>query len=420
HQILTAQPHPTFGSGPNGSWLGAQTTTQRWWADPLINQSGQDRTIRTAFTHDHMSPSSHQMHGLYAGLVVEPTDSQWFAQDGTPLGNRNDGGPTSFAAVIQTANPSNSYREFCLEIADFAIVYDSNLNPINPPTFGVVALPTAVAHNGGVPGIPQPEFFSSGQNGDPGTDLIDYRNEPVGLRLGHQTSSGFVQNSGVNGDPAYSFSSTVHGDPFTRFFNAYEGDHVQIRLLQGAQTELHILNVAGVKWRAENSALNSGFVDFQHIGISEHFEPEFTIPPTPGGFSDQQVAVPNVGAASFVDHLYGFTAEDALWSGMWGILRAYKQRVAGLIPLPSNPNPGPNEVATFPGNSVCPSGAPQRNYTVVATLASSALPGGTLFYNKRFDDKDKNAILFINSTDVNAYKSGAKAPEPLILRANAG
>ncbi len=59
-------------------YCGAQRTTQRWWADPIINRSnGQDNTLRTVFTHDHMGPSSHQQHGLYAGLVIEPANSVW-------------------------------------------------------------------------------------------------------------------------------------------------------------------------------------------------------------------------------------------------------------------------------------------------------------------------------------------------------
>jgi manganese oxidase len=57
---------------------GAQRTTQRWWADPVLNTvNGKDNTLRTVFTHDHMGPSSHQQHGLYAGLVIEPANSVW-------------------------------------------------------------------------------------------------------------------------------------------------------------------------------------------------------------------------------------------------------------------------------------------------------------------------------------------------------
>ncbi|HEX8119576.1 MAG TPA: hypothetical protein VF521_20040, partial [Pyrinomonadaceae bacterium] len=81
---LTLRQHPFFGlSGQdedgNGidDWLGAQTTVQRWYADNTLNNAGQDRTLRTVFTHDHFGPSTHQQTGLYGGLVVEPKGSKW-------------------------------------------------------------------------------------------------------------------------------------------------------------------------------------------------------------------------------------------------------------------------------------------------------------------------------------------------------
>lgn len=136
---LQAKPIKFFGEGPGGSWLGAQASIQRWYADPLYNNSGfcsdnladctlidlhncadkdkavcessagfcsnngkrctldnffnclepgkskddvecntiHDRTLRTVFTHDHFGPSTHQQAGLYAGLVIEPRGSLW-------------------------------------------------------------------------------------------------------------------------------------------------------------------------------------------------------------------------------------------------------------------------------------------------------------------------------------------------------
>ena len=53
------------------------TTVQRWYADNVVNNLGEDRTLRTVFTHDHYGPSTHQHPGLYAGLVVEPKGSTW-------------------------------------------------------------------------------------------------------------------------------------------------------------------------------------------------------------------------------------------------------------------------------------------------------------------------------------------------------
>ncbi|KAF5407346.1 MAG: hypothetical protein Udaeo2_25570 [Candidatus Udaeobacter sp.] len=45
------------------SWLGAQTTVQRWYLDPLLDNSNVDRTLRTVY-HDHFGPSTHQQAGL--------------------------------------------------------------------------------------------------------------------------------------------------------------------------------------------------------------------------------------------------------------------------------------------------------------------------------------------------------------------
>ncbi|WP_194769386.1 cupredoxin domain-containing protein [Diaphorobacter caeni] len=65
-------------------YCGAQRTTQRWWADPILVRNGplagKDNTLRTVFTHDHFGPSSHQQHGLYAALVIEPANSVWRAE----------------------------------------------------------------------------------------------------------------------------------------------------------------------------------------------------------------------------------------------------------------------------------------------------------------------------------------------------
>jgi hypothetical protein len=143
--ILTAKDPPTAITAgllpgglahylcPTGIWCGAQTTIQRWYADPLLNlaqnanTSGKDRTIRTVFTHDHFGPSTHQQAGLYAALVVEPKGSQWKEpQTGTLMGTRSDGGPTSWQANIETPNVGDSYREFVFGIQDMALAYGPN------------------------------------------------------------------------------------------------------------------------------------------------------------------------------------------------------------------------------------------------------------------------------------------------------
>jgi manganese oxidase len=287
----------------NHPYCGAQRTTQRWWADPILVRSGpqanKDNTLRTVFTHDHLGPSSHQQHGLYAALVIEPANSIWqanpFDVDGdngtltakcvapslraravsagvtlepknsgssdlddavyvafairasalaialkpdaesclkvallggsdlskppvamTSTGdkqlelisprpvwqNRTDGGPTSVRATIISPtcldepgsspallgkvkpclpgrDANQTRREFGLAFADFAGVYNVALEPINPETprdvsmrrFGERQVATRAS---------RPIAISSE---DPGTQLINYRHEPLSLRI---------------------------------------------------------------------------------------------------------------------------------------------------------------------------------------------------------------------------------------------
>jgi manganese oxidase len=147
-----------------------QTTTQRWFADPILsydeNGVARDRTMRTVFTHDHFGPSSIQQHGFYSALVIEPpAEPQEEAEEAAsdeaeptdetiatahlPQVCQGEGrtgcvGPLPEAdrastvawgdermvgtrMIVQTAGDNTihpSYREFAISIADFALLYD--------------------------------------------------------------------------------------------------------------------------------------------------------------------------------------------------------------------------------------------------------------------------------------------------------
>ncbi len=58
-------------------WLGARTTIQRWFSDPIVNKELKHRGLGITFTHDHLGPSTHQQVGLYATMLTEPPDSKW-------------------------------------------------------------------------------------------------------------------------------------------------------------------------------------------------------------------------------------------------------------------------------------------------------------------------------------------------------
>jgi hypothetical protein len=346
----------------------AQTTLQRWFADATLNNNNKDRTLRTVFTHDHFGPSTHQQVGLYAGLVTEPLNSTWRnPETGTTLGGSPiDGGPTSWKADIHTQVTADSYREFLLEFADFALAYQAGygissngmVDPdpdhvINPPVRDDAGLPYLLKRPqfcpNGVDLPPCPEAVSAA---DTGTMVVNYRNEPTPHRIWNFNGVGpepgkndFPQQAaGAAGDLANVYRSNITrkdvrynkqptfyppltggvkpGDPFTPLLRAYENDKVQIRILVGAHEDSHNFTVHGVKWLKEPgtpqdtaSVNNSGYRNNQMAGISEHYE--FLMPPLPvlSGHSADFLYVPGAGT-------------DDQWNGIWGIIRAYRGTLA--------------------------------------------------------------------------------------------
>ncbi|MEL6866579.1 MAG: hypothetical protein AAFP19_19290, partial [Bacteroidota bacterium] len=238
-------PHPIWGKPasyqPNFDWNGAQTTIQRWYADPLRNNQGFDRTVRTVFTHDHFGPSTHQQAGLYAGLLVEPAQSKWYDPvTGVEMGTRSDGGPTSWQANIHvTTDIDSSYREFALEFQDIQLAYWPNSPdsirkpyPIFPEypytqaeydTFVYYAdnvyrgwRSDDAANNPFSIGAPAGgSQLITGNNA--ATYSLNYRNEPLPLRTAnpatYSSSKGFYGTPGIQGDMAHAFASIERADP---------------------------------------------------------------------------------------------------------------------------------------------------------------------------------------------------------------
>jgi hypothetical protein len=453
---LTAKPHPLGVTG-------AQTTVQRWFADDVLNNGRTDRTLRTVFTHDHFGPSTHQQVGFYQGLVIEPQGSKWrHPETGQTFGGRPDGGPTSWRADILWVNPKTnkdeSYREFLLEFSDFQLAYKKGgggtaefpfpdpANVINPPAKDEPGLPVLVQPANQCPGTnfapPCPEAVSAA---DPGTMVVNYRNEPLALRVRDPQTNGQAKDPVTQvpteaGDLSHAFRSLTTrkdpdfntqpgyvpkltldvrpGDPATPMLRAYEDDKVQVRVLVGGFEEGHNFGVQGMRWLFEPSDPNSGYRNNQMMGISEHYE--FEIPQFPRSTKEH-----------FVDYRYApGSAVDDLWNGLWGMLRAYSAKRSDpaevLLELPNNPKglAKVEDKSTFTG--VCPKEAPSRPYDITAILARDALPGGTLVYNHRGNQggqlHDPTAILYVRTEDLGT--TGKLSPdqlaEPLILRANAG
>ncbi|MDT7687788.1 MAG: manganese oxidase [Acidobacteriota bacterium] len=453
-----ARAHPVLGT------VGAQTTVQRWYADETLNNNGADRTLRTVFTHDHFGPSTHQQTGLYAGLVVEPKGSKWRDPDtgaffgGEGIKPRDDGGPTTWRADIITADQSKSYREFLLEFADYALAYEAGggidangkaipdpARAISPPVKDEVGLPFIVQKAQVCPGgakLPCPEAVSAA---DPGTMVVNYRNEPLALRVRDPQTN--TQAAGDVGDLSHAYRSLTTradtrlnsqptfypaltpdvngGDPYTPLLRAYENDPVQIRILVGAHEEGHNFSVNGIKWKFEpgtpedpaaDANNNTGYRNNQMMGISEHYE--FVVPRIPRKYDGK-----------YADYLYtpGRSVDDQ-WNGLWGLMRVYVQRKINLVELPNNVKKNTLGFANqgdFSG--VCPKSATTQPYDISAVRARDVLPSGTLVYNSRTANggqlHDPTAIMYVRTSDLDATtgKLLKGVPiEPLVLRAKSG
>lgn len=345
-----AKEHPFFNVA------GAQTTVQRWFADDTLNNNAKDRTLRTVFTHDHFGPSTHQQAGLYAGLVAEPEGSIWRdVETNVQLGTRqtSDGGPTSWQANIIELDPTQSHKEFLFEFADFTIAYEKDRG-VGPGGIPIPDPEGAIFPPECPPGFtaPCPEAVSAM---DTGTMSVNYRNEPVALRIRDPQTN--TQAGGAAGDLSKVYKSNVTrkdpdfnkqptfypdltpgvkpGDPFTPLLRAYENDKVQIRILVGAHEETHNLTINGHKWLHQPGtpqdplAINvTGYRNSQMAGISEHFE-----------FITGKESI--MGNKPFIDYLYQNSASvDGQWNGVWGIFRVYNGRgglQTDLKALPNNP-----------------------------------------------------------------------------------
>lgn len=199
-RTLTAKAPPKeIGTAPAGqNWNGAQTTIQRWDADPIKNNAGEDRTLRTVFTHDHFGPSTHQQVGLYGGLLVEPAGSKWYDPvSGAQFGDakiRSDGGPTSWQANIVTANPKDSYREFALEFGDFQLAYVAGSKPA--PTIPTSALftanLTAALSTGALPSALSGAFAGNGVTLNAGAVVQTDPTVSGGLRVANPVGPGLA------------------------------------------------------------------------------------------------------------------------------------------------------------------------------------------------------------------------------------
>lgn len=420
------------------SWLGAQTTIQRWYIDPLVDNSGTDRTMRTVFTHDHFGPSTHQQVGLYAGLLIEPAGASWRdPETGQMMGGpanqppvRSDGGPTSWKVDILTTNPQNqnvSYREFMLEFADLQLAYAwSSVGTTNPPKRAEDPNPKkgwmdpayAINAPSGSATVSAPNLISTGTAGaPPGTQVVNYQNAPIAWRVGQANDMSYAFDSSLK----QASNAQPNGDPNTPLMRAYQGDNVQIRTLVGAHVFAHQFNLAGPQWFAEPSWQNSGYRSAQAMGLSEHFELLFKVPSSSAPNTARKCP-DGQSQKNCVDYFYSPSMDEfGISNGMWGLFRSYDPTATAnkLTALPNNPIGAGVNVSY----ATCPVNAPTRTFNVTAVVAATALGGEIPFNTRGTGLKSVSGVMYVRTEDLNATtgKLNAGVPiEPLILRAKAG
>jgi hypothetical protein len=423
------------------SWLGAQTTIQRWYIDPLVDDSDKDRTMRTVFTHDHFGPSTHQQAGLYAGLVIEPLKSTWTSNDGaTTFGSRSDGGPTSWEARILTSDPALSYREFALEFQDLQLAYTWAPNcptsnppqsPPNPdPKVGLINSAYAINPPGTCTEA-KPQLITSMTGGSSaGTFSVNYRNDPIAWRINPNkpdNNMSLIYDSSVK----QANNAQPNGDPLTPLMRAYQNDNVQIRTLVGAHVFSHQFDLAGPTWLGEPAWQNSGYRSAQAMGLSEHFEMLFKVPSSSAPNNNRKCP-DGMSQANCVDYLYSPSMDETgIANGLWGLFRSYDPtKVANNVaPLPNNPvGPAVNVTyATCP--AVLPPPAVIRTFNVTAVTTQKALGAqsdalGDLVFNHRGQFRDGTATFASGSPNVvgvgTAFKTQVVVGDLLMLQTIAG
>ncbi|WP_223587754.1 multicopper oxidase domain-containing protein [Neobacillus bataviensis] len=341
----------------NQGVLPGEKIRYRWYADEEGN----------IFFHDHMSAGEKGFHGTFGALIVEPKGSKWLnPKTGLEIQSGTE-------AMIVPPNKED-FREQVLLYHDFARMWDKNgkLLPLEADPSEVYK-----AH---------------------GYAAVNYSNEPF-----------FRRN---NADPAYVFSSWVHGDPQTPIIEAYPGDPIKIRLIQGAHETQHNFNVHGLNWKKESGNKDSEITSTQSIGMSEQFSMD--IQPNPVGVKQR-------------DYLWSSQPIEDLWSGLWGFVRVWGEQNAGLKSLPDRlvlktktepekvkqmKKTNRNPIKPKSTGNPCPPSAPVKKFDVTAFMKD-------IQYNKA-GDHDPFGIMFALTQDVSAILKGQKSGEPLVIRANEG
>jgi len=315
-----------------------------------------DVDLGTVFWHDHVRGITSWDHGLFGAHIIEPAGSTYH--------DPQTGAEVRSGALVDIHTTGRLGADVTGSFREMMVWMHNDARPAKP----------------GEPAV---------ENGD-GTGSINLFAEPL-------------EDRGGTKDPN-AFSSVKYGDPYTPLPRAYVGDNFVFRVLGLAEKEAS-LRVVGHRFREERFNAGGKLVDAATVGISERGD--YVLDGGAGGRAGQPG-----------DYLYYSAVQRELEDGAWGILRVHDTRQADLQPLPARTPPSGTgfprltvtgsapPAAAGPGQP-CPSTAPTRHYDV--TILRAPLPNG-----------DSEGVIYALGADVAAIRSGAKAVEPLAIRATAG
>ena len=302
-------------------------------------------------------------------------------------------------------NPcSGSNQDYVSAIATCTNGYTGYLDPsavINPPQNqgGIAVTPTLINST--------PPFAL-------GTYTVNCRNEPLPLRVtdSPDPKRTGTQASGLSGNLALAYRSIRRATPnfnklvpdgidkqapltagvypyapYTPLLRAYQGDNVKIQALVGAHVNMHNFSLQGIRWVFEPANSSSGYRSNQPMGISEHFEKLFRIPPSTlntvtadmgGGKATNRCGAPLTGTEIFADYFYNpSSSQNGLANANWGLIRTYEPNQSDLClatlegRAPAAAVSKGNRALAADSGVVCPQGAPKRVYNVTALSTDS-------------------------------------------------
>ena len=367
-----------------GQIVSTEFVRYRWWVDADVG---------LVFWHDHAFGATTWPHGGIGSTIVEPWGSTYHDPK---TGELIRSGPV---ADIHGTEPvayarSGSFRELVVQLHD-TVPHNAQLVTAGNP-----------------PGLSRENAISAGQSISfqmPSTMLdvafphLNGGTHTTGGGLNFRSAS-LTARLMANPDPSVLFSSKAHRDPDTPMLRAYLGDNIVFRLLHGMQNETHTFVVSGHGYRPERYDRDSRVTNTIHIGIAERYD----LATTAGGY--QQMAG---------DYLYYNGRTSHFSEGSWGIIRVYDKLRKDLKPLMGTRGILENK------KSACPSGAPLKEFSVVAVHKALKFNPNTedeieVDFERKLLLANKDGKVFVLENEVTKVANDSVMPHPLTLRVNIG